>query len=152
MKDFWYGKAPVTESGELWSMEACDSVYHDAQYRAPTDLDVFVICPVREITADDRVKIDRIVTKAEIRGKTIYVPFRDTNQVRDPSGLRICADNKRAISVAKEIWVWYSPDSQGSLFDLGVAYAMGKPIRLMNSPNKTKGKSFANMLREWARL
>lgn len=40
----------------------------------------------------------------------------------------------------------------GSLFDLGMAFALGKPIIYLEMPDQTEGKSFQNMVKKWAGL
>lgn len=40
--------------------------------------------------------------------------------------------------------------SQGCLFDLGMAFAMQKKIIVISVPDLTDGKSFQNMVTEWA--
>jgi hypothetical protein len=85
----------------------------------------------------------------EFDGYTVYWPARDTHQA-DPIGLTICRDNCAAIRSSAEVHVWWNPSSQGSLFDLGMAFAMGKPIFLANPDGvtPTDGKSFNNLLLE----
>ena len=107
----------------------------------------FLICPVRNLTPEQKEQIGKRVSDLEDRGTQIYWPPRDTNQ-DDPIGLRICQDNRSAIANAKKIRVFWDPSSQGSLFDLGMAFGMGKEIILENpeSVQPTPQKSFNNVL------
>ncbi len=112
---------------------------------------IFLICPVRNMTEEERKKMEQYIKNLEKQGHKIHWPPRDTNQ-DDPIGLRICTDNARAIIEADEIHVWWNPDSKGSLFDLGMAFMLdvlrGKKIILANPENidKTDSKSFNKVL------
>jgi nucleoside 2-deoxyribosyltransferase len=64
-------------------------------------------------------------------------------------GLRICQDNRAAIEAADEIHIYWNPDSKGSLFDLGIAFALRKQIVLINTVKPTATKSFENVLLAW---
>ena len=113
--------------------------------------DVFVICPVRQLTEEQRQQINNLVAEAELTGLSVHVPFRDTKQDEDPIGIRICTDNYKALAEAEKVWIWYDPSSQGSLFDIGMAFALKKPIYLLNEVEATSEKSFSNVLLEWAK-
>jgi nucleoside 2-deoxyribosyltransferase len=85
---------------------------------------------------------------AQVQGLAIYWPYRDTNQ-QDPSGLRICKDNRKAIEESDIVFVYWDGLSQGSLFDLGMAFAFRKRIIPLSLPQLTPGKSFQNMVIDW---
>lgn len=108
---------------------------------------IFLICPVRNVSAEEIVAIKKYVFDLEQAGHIVHWPFRDTDQ-NDPIGLRICQDNRQAIVDADEIDVWWNDTSKGSYFDLGIAFALGKKIVLANPDGiqPTEGKSFGNML------
>lgn len=106
----------------------------------------FLICPVRNATDEDRAEIDKILHAADTLNYEVYWPTRDTNQ-DDPVGLDICQANRVAIERADEVWVYWKDGSQGSIFDFGMAFAMGKPITLVGPlPERTPHKSFVNVL------
>lgn len=108
----------------------------------------FLICPVRNISSPDLDIISRWVSMAQVQGLAIYWPYRDTNQ-QDPSGLRICKDNRKAIEESDIVFVYWDGLSQGSLFDLGMAFAFRKRIIPLSLPQLTPGKSFQNMVIDW---
>lgn len=112
--------------------------------------DVFLICPVRNATEEQKQQMNSYIKSLEYSGKKIYYPARDTNQ-EDHIGFRICEDNKKAIENSKEIHIFWDSQSQGTLFDLGVAFALDKPLRIVNinDVTETNGKSFSNMIRKW---
>lgn len=106
----------------------------------------FLICPVRGM---DPAAFGEVVGRLERDGFSVHWPPRDTNQ-DDPTGLRICRDNLAAISAADVIHVIWDGKSQGCLFDLGAAFALGKKVSPISLPAPTEGKSFQNMIQAWA--
>jgi nucleoside 2-deoxyribosyltransferase len=108
---------------------------------------IFLICSVRG--ASEEVLRDqlRYVSDQEAAGNTVHYPPRDTNQAA--TGFDICWQNLEAIESADEVHVFYSPDSQGTHFDMGMAFALGKPVKIAHSVPYGPGKSYARMLDEW---
>lgn len=114
------------------------------------DMNIFLICPVRNVLPEYKDGIDAQVTQLEQQGHKVYYPARDTNQ-DDPTGLNICNQNRQAIENADVIYVIWDGKSQGVLFDLGMAFAMKKKIRTITGymPSMSNGKSFQNMIYAW---
>lgn len=112
--------------------------------------DVFLICPVRNANEETVTKIRQYKERLKRKGKTLYYPGDDTDQ-NDAIGFRICTDNKNALANSKEVHIWYDKNSQGSLFDLGMAFALNKPLVIVNPEEIeiTPHKSFGNMILEW---
>ena len=110
---------------------------------------IFLICPVRNASKEQIQEIHEYVSKLEKEGYKVYWPYLDTNQKNDNIGFRICTDNKKAIKRANEIHIFWDKDSQGSLFDLGMAFAFKKQIIIANRVEETPTKSFANMVKYW---
>lgn len=110
---------------------------------------IFVICPVREATEEEKKFIEDYVSMKEKEGYKVHYPKRDTDQT-DPIGLRICRDNRNAIRDANEIHIYWNGKSKGSLFDIGMSFMAEKPIVLFNRDQvkKTPTKSFENVLLE----
>lgn len=108
----------------------------------------FLICPVRGADQNDAMFQ---VALLEAEGWEVHYPPRDTNQ-DDPTGLRICQDNLAAIKAADCVFIIWDGKSQGSLFDLGVAFAFGKPVTAISLPDETPHKSFQNMIRAYETL
>ena len=108
---------------------------------------IFLICPVRGITEEEKNVIEQYVLNLEEAGHTVHWPPRDTDQ-NDSVGLRICQDNRKALEEAEEIHIWYNETSRGSLFDLGMAFALRKKVVLINRKRarRTPHKSFINVL------
>lgn len=111
---------------------------------------VFLIAPVRKVTRDFSNAITLTVEVLESQGCSVHWPKRDTNQ-EDSKGLNICLQNKQAIEEADLVKVIWDGKSEGCLFDLGMAFALGKKVEIVQPyfPEETLGKSFANMVREW---
>lgn len=110
----------------------------------------FLICPVRNATESQRQQMDTWIAQKESDGDAVYYPARDTNQ-NDSIGYRICRDNRHALASADKIAIFWDKTSQGSLFDLGMAFALEKPIEIINVDEiePTESKSFSNMMIEW---
>jgi hypothetical protein len=106
----------------------------------------FLICPLRGKALDCYLDV---VQRLEAEGYSVHWPIRDTDQ-NDQSGFRICADNAAAIAAADVVHVIWDGQSEGCLFDLGVAFALRKRVIPLDLPGPTNGKSFQNMIREWA--
>lgn len=104
----------------------------------------FLICPVR--SGKYKGEAERWVEMLEEEGVEVYYPPRDTDQADDGVGLHICEQNRAAIESADSVYVIYDKDSKGSHFDLGMAFALRKPIRLINVDDPTPHKSFFNFL------
>lgn len=110
---------------------------------------IFIICPVRSISDEEKKRIEEYIAGLEKERHRVHFPPRNTNQ-NDRIGFRICSDNLRALKAADEIHIWWSDHSEGSIFDLGMAFALGKKIVIINSEMvlPTEHKSFSNVLLE----
>jgi len=102
----------------------------------------FLICPVR---GADPKATEALVKRLEEHGWKVHWPPRDTPQ-NDPTGLNICCVNKDAIERAEFVHIVWDGNSQGCLFDLGMAFALGKKLIVVKVPPPTQGKSFQNMM------
>ena len=131
--------------------------------------EIFLICPVRNLTKKEEYKIRQYVNSLEDRDYRVYWPPYDTDQ-NDPIGIRICTDNANAIILADEVhiwwtwkekkwwlrWMWWIKEkkSTGSLFDFGMAFMcsmLGKKKIILANPDDVKStdcKSFNNVLLE----
>lgn len=107
----------------------------------------FIICPVRNISDEEKKFIENYVSKLEKEGYRVHYPVRDTNQ-NDPIGLEICCTSRNAIRNAQEVHVYWNGKSEGSFFDFGMTFMAEKPIVLFNRDNigRTEYKSFQNVL------
>jgi nucleoside 2-deoxyribosyltransferase len=107
----------------------------------------FLICSVRGASPETLAAQEQYVRDLEAQGFRVHYPPRDTDQTAP--GLEICRQNARAIAASDVVHVWYAPDSQGSHFDMGVAFALSKRIVIAHSVPYGPGKSYPRMLAEW---
>ena len=106
--------------------------------------DVGLICSVRN--EKDKEYIQEYVKELENKNIQTFYPGRDTKQIDETGGIRICNDNLNSLKNCKEVHIIFNPESQGSLFDLGMVFAMGKPVHIVNDIFPTEEKSFKNVL------
>ena len=108
---------------------------------------IFIICSVRGADQFYRSKLENYARKLELEGNKVHLPHRDTNQ--KATGLEICMQNAKAIKDADEIHIFYNSKSQGTHFDMGVAFAFQKRIKVIENEEYGEGKSYPRMLDEW---
>lgn len=99
----------------------------------PADNKLFLICPVRSATEEQKKEIENFVAEKESEGLIIHAPHLHTVQHDLLGGYTICMQNANAVAASSEIDLYYDQKSAGSVFDLGVAYYLEKPLRLLNS-------------------
>ena len=117
-------------------------------------MNIAIICPVRGASKAFIKNVQSYVDELEADGHDVHFPHRDTNQL--VSGLEICRHNALNINCADEVHVFYTRESLGVHFDLGVAFLSavleGKPkVVLVENDQYDDGRSFARMLAEWLR-
>ncbi len=109
---------------------------------------VFIICTVRDASEEYRKKLENYVSELENNGILVHLPHRDTNQ--NATVFEICTENMRAIKESDEVHIFYSSSSQGTHFDMGVAFANNKPLVVVSNEQYGEGKSYSRMIDEWA--
>lgn len=110
-------------------------------------MNIFIICTVRNATKEYKNNLNKYVKTLESKGHRVHLPHRDTNQ--NNSGLNICKQNKNAIYNSNEVHIFYNSQSQGTHFDMGVAFAFNKKIKIIENEKFGEGKSYPRMLTEW---
>lgn len=90
---------------------------------------IFIICPVRIATAEDVENLEAYTSRLEADGNRVHLPHRDTKQTG--TSLEINLQNFNAIKEADEVHIFYNNKSQGIHFDLGVCFALGKKIKVI---------------------
>ncbi len=101
----------------------------------PQDNKIFLICPVRNATKEQLHNMENYIYAVKNAGYQIHAPHRDTVQQDIFGGYAICRQNAYAIATSKEVHIYYDKTSKGSMFDLGVAYYLNKPLQVLNSQN-----------------
>jgi nucleoside 2-deoxyribosyltransferase len=110
---------------------------------------IYIICPVRRLTDEQSVEIEQYVKNLEDIGFEVHFPPRDVDQV-DPIGFRICSEHAEAMRDCDRVDIFWDSNSTGSHFDLGMAFALNKPVMLLKlyAPD-TEGKSFVKVIQKW---
>lgn len=93
---------------------------------------IFLISPVRNITETQAKEIENYSQSKIFEGFQIHVPQVNTFQKDKFGGYSICFQNASAIGESSEIHMYYDQTSKGSMFDLGVAYYLDKPLIVIN--------------------
>ncbi len=116
---------------------------------------VYLICPVRNRSEEDRRAADRYVADLEQHGITVHYPPRDVDQTDDGVGLKINHAHRAAMLQCDEVHVIWDNESKGSHFDFGMAFMLQAwkkcPIVIASPVDATAQKSYGNMLREVAK-
>ncbi len=117
----------------------------------PIENKIFLICTVRNATDEQRKWIEEFVREKYNDGYTIHAPHIHTNQTDLFGGYAICKQNAEAVASSKEVDIYYDQSSTGSVFDLGVAYALHKPLRLLNKEDIVFNDSdlIDSTIKEW---
>lgn len=98
----------------------------------PIENKIFLICPVRNATEEQKIWIENFVQEKYNTGYIIHAPHLHTRQKDIFGGYAICRQNAEALASSEEVDIYYDKSSTGSVFDLGVAYALGKPLKILN--------------------
>ena len=108
---------------------------------------IYILSAVTNATDNQKAEIDRYVQQLEENGNSVYLPHRDTNPNQEI--VLINYDNFKAIQNCNEAHVFYDSTSKGSHFDLGMCFAMHKPIVVV----KTDGiGEYAKFLQEIGKM
>ena len=99
---------------------------------------IFIICSVRGVSDEYKFELEKYVEGLELSGDEVHLPHRDTNQTS--KGIDICMENAIAIKKANEVHIFYNSKSQGTHFDMGVAFAYNKPIKVIENEEFGEGK------------
>ncbi len=98
----------------------------------PLDNKIFLICPVRNASEEQKQWIENLVKQKTEEGYIIHAPHLHTRQTDMFGGYAICKQNADAMASSSEVDMLYDSSSTGSAFDLGVAYALHKPLKVLN--------------------
>jgi hypothetical protein len=90
---------------------------------------IHFICPVRMVTPEMQKEIDDYAAMLVAEGHEVHNPKYAVNQ--NASGFDICVAHKRSMVKADRIDIFWMEESKGSHFDLGMAFALRKPVKLV---------------------
>ena len=107
----------------------------------------YIICTVRNATEEQQKVIDALADQLKKEGWDVHNPKYDAPQ-DDKTGIMICNTHKNAMKMADKVFVIWDVNSFGSHFDLGMAFALEKPIELVSSVHPdTEGKSYLKVIK-----
>nr|MCR5553896.1 hypothetical protein [bacterium] len=86
----------------------------------------------RNATQEQKTWIENFVKEKYNNGYQIHAPHLHTRQTDLFGGYSICRQNAEAVASSQEVNIYYDQSSTGSVFDLGVAYALHKPLKVLN--------------------
>ena len=92
----------------------------------------FLISPVRNVSPEQTLEIESFKKDKVDAGFDLHVPQKDTFQKDKFGGYSICFQNANAIAESTELYLYYDQTSKGSMFDLGIAYYLNKPLTVVN--------------------
>ncbi len=111
---------------------------------------VYLICPVRGVSDDEKDFLDKYVAGLESSGFQVHYPPRDVEQ-NDSSGINIMISHREAMKNSDEVHAYWNGKSQGSYVDFGMFFMMkyfNQRLKfvLANEIQRTQHKSFENVL------
>ena len=111
-------------------------------------MNIYIVCPVRHVSFEQTRIIEMYVEKLEDQGHEVHYPPRNVDQ-SDPIGFNIVSAHKTAMELCDEVHIFWDSTSSGSHFDLGMAIALGKKLKLVKAfTPDTLGKSFLKVIKE----
>ena len=114
--------------------------------RRYTILKIYIICPVRNLQESEKKELNNYVKELE-KYNTVFYPPRDAPQ-DDLTGINIVKTEIEAIKNCDEVHIFWNVNSSGSHFDLGVAMAFNKTLKLIKEYRPDiVGKSYAKVIR-----
>lgn len=113
--------------------------------------DIYLICPVRNATAEDKLFADNYVQQIEKSGKTVHYPPRDVDQTEDGIGFAISDTHRQVMADCSEVHIIWDAESKGSHFDLGMAFMLEKlkgiKIVVARPFEKSEKRSYGNLIK-----
>lgn len=107
----------------------------------------YLLSPVTNVTQEEAETIEAWVVAREAEGHEVHLPWRDVDQ-EHLTGWGCCCENLEAMEKADIIDIYWNPtNSPGSIFDLGMAFAMGKQWTLINSVETDNQHSLEQLIK-----
>jgi hypothetical protein len=113
-----------------------------------TAKNIYIICSVANGTPPE---VEAYVAQLEAEGHHVHFPPRDVEQNDPTGGWDICNAHGAFMRIADRVDVFYDENSGGSKFDLGMAFILDKPMKLVAVYNEKVDapKSYLKMLRRY---
>lgn len=110
---------------------------------------IYIICPVRNQTSKQGIKIEDYIKKLEKEGHEIFYPMIHAPQESE-TGYEIVESELSAIKECNEVHVFWDINSKGSHFDLGMCYALNKKIKMIHLfQDDDKEKSYVKVIKKY---
>jgi len=107
----------------------------------------YILSPVTNVTPKEVEIIETWVKDREAEGHLVHLPWRDVDQ-EGLTGLGCCVENLQAMEECDIIDMYWNPKkSPGSIFDLGMAFALGKRWTLINEVDADDSKSLEQVIK-----
>ena len=108
---------------------------------------IFMISPVRLANRKIRKSLEEIAQISENMGNTVYLPCRD---VGTEDNYLACCKNRDEMEKAETVFIVPHAGSKGIIFDLGMAFGMGKEIKKIDidGHGKIYALSIASIIEE----
>jgi nucleoside 2-deoxyribosyltransferase len=111
----------------------------------------YIIQPVRHSTPEQIKEIQEYVSILETQGEKVHFPPRDADQNDPTGGINICKTHLKAMVDCDVVDIFWDCNSTGSHFDLGMAWALKKKIKLVKTYNADHtGKSYLKIIQGWS--
>jgi hypothetical protein len=121
--------------------------------------DIYMLCPVRKATKEEKQFLEEYKGELESRGFKVHYPATDTIQEDETGGYRICMDHCKEIGESEAVHTYWNGDSTGSYVDLGTSlfehYKRGLDIILMKRGSVeeiVKKQKEGNILKSYERV
>ena len=108
----------------------------------------YVICPVAYMTDEQYEEMKGTVDVLRRTGNKVHFPPDDVDQNCE-TGITICEAHLKAMKECDAVLLFYAESSGGSKFDLGMAYALGKPVICYRAFETKEGKSYWATFKEY---
>jgi len=92
---------------------------------------IFLISSVRKAAKEEIDKVTKYIESLRVNGSQVYYPYRHTFQ-ESQSVLTIMNTNKYIIKHSGKVHIFYNPESEGSVVDLGMTFVNQKKLVLAN--------------------
>jgi hypothetical protein len=113
---------------------------------------IHLICPVRGVTDEQQKEIDDYAAALEAEGHKVHNPKYAVDQ-DDATGYNICKGHMDSMETANRVDIFWDVNSKGSHFDLGMAFAMNKAIKLVKTYTPdNEGKSYVKVMLEMQKV
>lgn len=134
-----------------WNLNPCDidrlrillEYFRNEECKLRQEQKVYIVCPVRDAAPEITQEIQEYVDGLEKEGLDVHFPPRDVEQEDPTGGYRICSEHLAAMIDCNEVHIFWDKDSKGSHFDVGMAFALNKKMKLVKAFHKDgEGKSY----------